>query len=167
MSATTNIQANTFEEVVIGTQTWMVQNYDFDGTYPDDDIDNITGYGKLYTWAEAMAIDVDGWHLPTYDEIATLVTYIGGANSGGYLKETGTTHWTTPNTGANNSTGFTAVGAGRSGLLFNTNTYFWTSSETVPGGTHSYALALYYDTNLAIITNIAKTDSISVRLIKD
>jgi len=54
-----------------------------------------------------------GWHVPSFDEFATLTTYLGGvAVAGGKLKETGTTHWTAPNTGATNETGFTALPGG-------------------------------------------------------
>jgi len=75
-----------FEEVVIGTQTWMKRNYDFGGTYPNSDEANVTGYGMLYTWAEACTIDYPGWHLPTQIELNTLQTYVGGTTGGGHLK---------------------------------------------------------------------------------
>lgn len=54
-----------------------------------------------------------GWHVPSDAEWTTLTTYLGGESAaGGKLKESGTTHWTTPNLGATNETGFTAFPGG-------------------------------------------------------
>ena len=56
------------------------------------------------------------WHIPTDAEWTTLTTYLGGESvAGGKLKETGLTHWITPNTGATNETGFTALPGGYRG----------------------------------------------------
>lgn len=52
-------------------------------------------------------------HVPTYAEFQTLVTELGGQSvAGGHLKEAGTVHWSDPNTGADNSSGFTAISGG-------------------------------------------------------
>jgi len=56
-----------------------------------------------------------GWHVPIQTDFETLVSYIGGYTHGGDLKETGTDSWLTPNTGATNTTGFTAKGSGYRG----------------------------------------------------
>ena len=79
--------------------------------------------GVLYNWPAAMAGSTSstanpsgiqgvcpaGWHLPSDDEWAQLIDYLGGASeAGGKLKESGTTHWSSPNEGATNETGFTA-----------------------------------------------------------
>ena len=54
-----------------------------------------------------------GWHVPTDAEWNTLFTYLGGVNNaGGLLKEIGTAHWYSPNVGARNSYGFTALPGG-------------------------------------------------------
>jgi len=57
-----------------------------------------------------------------------------GTNEGGNLKSTGTTQWTTPNTGATNSSGFTARPGGYCNYagpwqFMNTDAVFWSSSE--------------------------------------
>ena len=91
-------------------------------------------YGGLYQWDEMMqyvttegtqGICPDGWHLPTDAEWMTLeeevesstsvnwnTTGWRGTDAGGNLKETGTTYWLSPNTGATNSSGFTALPGG-------------------------------------------------------
>ena len=54
-----------------------------------------------------------GWHLPTDGELLMLSNYLGGDNiAGGKLKEAGTLHWNSPNTGATNETGFTGLPGG-------------------------------------------------------
>ncbi|MFA4942332.1 MAG: FISUMP domain-containing protein [Patescibacteria group bacterium] len=95
---------------------------------------NCTTYGALYQWDEAMqyteasgaqGICPTGWHIPTDTEQNTLDQYLndttcnasragtfGCSAAGSKLKEAGTSHWTAPNTGATNSSGFTALPAG-------------------------------------------------------
>jgi len=73
--------------------------------------------------------------VPTSAQFTTLQTYLGGAAvAGGKMKMTGLDYWNTLNTGADNSSGFTALGAGRrSGIdgtfsLINSTSYIWSSS---------------------------------------
>jgi uncharacterized protein (TIGR02145 family) len=77
---------------------------------------NDAEYGLLYNGyaiQNVANLAPEGWHIPTYEEINTLTAYLGGySTAGGTMKETGTTHWNSPNTGATNSSGFTSVGAG-------------------------------------------------------
>jgi uncharacterized protein (TIGR02145 family) len=95
--------------------------------YYDDNPANAETYGALYTWAAAMkgvASSISdpsrvqgacptGWHLPSHDEWQSLETYLGGSSvAGGKLKEAGTTHWLSPNVGATNESGFSAVPGG-------------------------------------------------------
>jgi uncharacterized protein (TIGR02145 family) len=123
----------------------------------DDDLANCTTYGGLYTWNEIMKYDTvvgikgicpEGWHIPTSVEFCDLINaadsgsfscnfgYFGN-DAGDNLRETGTTHWVAPNSGATNSSGFSALPAG----IFAYNTpagiydnigftgYFWTSKK--------------------------------------
>jgi len=109
---------------------------------------NSTTYGRLYNW---YAIDNNaatkvasnggknvcptGWHVPTYLEWIELTNYLGGLSvAGGKLKETGTTHWASPNTDATNETGFTALPGGcrEEYITFGyvgSHGYWWTPSE--------------------------------------
>lgn len=74
-------------------------------------------YGLLYNWyaaTDARNITSIGWHIPTQIENQTLITTLGGVLvAGGHLKEIGFVYWSSPNTGADNSSGFNQRGNGR------------------------------------------------------
>jgi uncharacterized protein (TIGR02145 family) len=106
--------------------------------YYNNDSANGAIYGKIYNWYAVAGIHdeaaltnlslrkqlaPEGWHIPTDTEWTTLVQYLDPSASGtsigsqsfiagGKLKETGTVHWTNPNTGSTNETGFTALPGG-------------------------------------------------------
>ncbi len=99
-----------------------------------DDEANCNVYGGLYQWAEMVqylngttntnswdpvptvnvtGICPPGWHLPSDEEWTTLTTLLGGESvAGGKMKEAGTSHWCSPNTGATNESGFTGLPGG-------------------------------------------------------
>ncbi len=114
----------------------------------DDNPENCNIYGGLYQWQEMMQYTVApgkqgicpmNWHLPTNGEWSALASNFGGPDlAGGKLKSTGTLEdgtglWHTPNAGATNEGGFTAIPGGyRSydGLFTNlgNNGWWWSSS---------------------------------------
>jgi uncharacterized protein (TIGR02145 family) len=145
--------------------------------------DNCAIYGGLYTWAEMMAYSTAtlvqgvcpvGWHIPTYPDWDTLVAYFGGyVIAGGKMKEPGYTHWLWPNTGADNSSLFMALGAGYPYGSFNNiniSTYFWSSySEFSPlYGPGAGGIVISYD-NLGVnqSSGFSMGLGFSVRCIKD
>jgi uncharacterized protein (TIGR02145 family) len=84
--------------------------------YYDNNLSNGTTYGKLYNWYavnDSRGLCPIGWHIPTDAEWTTLENHLGGWSvAGGALKSI--TGWGTSNTGATNSSGFTAIpGGGR------------------------------------------------------
>ena len=102
-------------------------------------------YGGLYQWDELMqyattpgvqGICPTGWHIPTDSEWTALTTFLGGESvAGGKMKEAGYVHWLSPNTGATNSSGFTALPGGNrysNGNFYDLSdfAYFWSSTET-------------------------------------
>ena len=79
-----------------------------------DDLMPIT-YGLLYNWyaVNTGLLAPTGWHVPTGTEMSTLITFLGGtAVAGGKVKQVGFAYWNSPNTGADNTSGFYARGAG-------------------------------------------------------
>lgn len=145
-------------------------------------------YGGLYQWDEAMqyvntpgtqGICPSGWHIPTDDEWKTLEMYLGmsqthadasgwrGTDEGGKLKAT--TDWQSPNTGATNSSGFTALPGGyRSGgsfyVVFQYG-HFWSSSSS--NGTNAWNRSLSYTNKQVARSTYYKTYGLSVRCVKD
>lgn len=108
-----NAAAQVAIDYLVNTYGWTINDLGIDAALPQ------AVYGRLYNWHAVTDPDFcpDGCHVPTLAEWQTLSDYLGGnAVSGGHLKETGTTHWYAPNTGADNSSGFTGLGSGNRGL---------------------------------------------------
>lgn len=131
-------------------------------------------YGLLYNWYAANGdIAPSGWHVPTRAEYQSLATYLGGNSiAGGKLKEAGITRWNTPNTGADNSSGFTGVGGGyRNGINGNFTSmkaYSGYITSTAIGGNYYFVFELKYDSNAS--TDNAATEfkfGSPIKLIKD
>ncbi len=107
-------------------------------TYYNNDASNNAVYGKLYNWyavADSRGLCPTGWHVPTVAEWTALSDHLGGSNvAGGKMKATGTQYWRSPNVGATNESGFTALPGGSrflggSFLDQGYYAYFWSSSE--------------------------------------
>jgi uncharacterized protein (TIGR02145 family) len=160
MKMTDPRDGKTYNTVQIGTQCWFAQNLNV-GTKINGNIEqtnnsiiekycyadlesNCDIYGGLYQWDEAMQYTTTpgvqgicpiGWHLPNDTEWTALTTFLGGESvGGGKMKEAGYAHWAAPNTGATNSSGFTALPGGYrydGGYFFNLTFHadFWSSSQ--------------------------------------
>jgi uncharacterized protein (TIGR02145 family) len=69
-----------YKTVVIGAQTWMAENlnYDAEGSKClDDNLANCDKYGRFYSWPTAMEVCPDNWHLPTNEEWDELSNFVG------------------------------------------------------------------------------------------
>jgi uncharacterized protein (TIGR02145 family) len=155
---------NTYDVIRIGTQLWTEPNLKTTKFNDGTSIPNITDaatwgsttgngycwynnngsnkdtYGALYNYHAVSSgkLCPSGWHVPTDDDWLTLKDFLGGENiAGGKLKETGTSHWTSPNTGASDDYDFTARPGGwrtSSGTFQNIGGYgyWWTSTFISP-----------------------------------
>jgi uncharacterized protein (TIGR02145 family) len=142
-------------------------------------------YGVLYNWPAAMngeassitnpsriqGVCPTGWHLPSDAEWTELTDYLGGNTvAGGKLKETGTTHWLSPNEGATNEIGFTALPGGG---LYNDGQFdnygevglWWSSTEADVNS--AYTRVMFDDLNLVTKAASYKELGASVRCIRD
>lgn len=130
-----------YEEVTIGSQTWMKKNWS--KAYPgskayDDDEGNVPIYGRLYSHDQAMSVDFcpNGYRMPTEADADELLAYLGGIMvAGEKLKEVGTDHWLTPNTGAVDSSGFRMLPGGKFDTAFDLLQemgFLWLADESEP-----------------------------------
>ena len=140
-------------------------------------------YGKLYNWfaVKLFQMDIDyynaanptkpwGWRMPTLTEFQTLSTYLGGnAVSGGKLKEAGLSRWRSPNTGADNSSGFSYLGGGRRtelGAFGNIGISGTSYNITSTDNQNSAVMYISSDSAYLNPANTLKRKGFSVRLIK-
>jgi uncharacterized protein (TIGR02145 family) len=152
--------------------------------YWNNEAVNLSAYGRLYNWYavdDARGLCPSGWHVPSDAEWMTMEMHLGmsalHANStglrssgsvGNKLKESGTAHWTS-NWGADNSSGFTALG---NGLRYSSGGfnyllyvgYFWSSSPS--GGNAWYRLLGSTSADVSRY-NTSQRDGFAVRCVGD
>lgn len=190
---------NNYPVVKIGSQLWMAENLKTVKFRNGDDIVNLTNnsdwsmfpiaawsnydnnvslgntYGKLYNWyavSDSRNIAPLGWHVASDEEWTLLTNELGGSNlAGNKLKESGVLRWNTPNTGANNESGFTAVAGGNRGsdngtfAEMGTGAFWWTA--TPQSNSYVYFRSVGYNSAGIGRSGSAKVNGLSVRCVKD
>ena len=192
-----DVDGNVYSTIIIGNQEWMAENLRVthysngeDIPYVTDPTDwtNLTSggycwvagnidykipYGALYNFYavdDSRSICPTGWHVPDVIERNVLETYLGGfLDAGGKMKTASS--WLSPNTGANNSSGFAGLPGGRreeTGTLYTNflaRGYWWTST-----GTNPQAYGFELDWNSASVGSVFSTSwrfGFSVRCLRD
>ena len=194
----TDIDGNVYHTVNIGTQVWMVENLEVTRYLNGDPLPNITDstewdnlttgaycdfdnntsntsvYGHLYNWYavnDSRNLCPSGWHVPTDNDWAILIDYLGGEEmAGGMLKETDTVFWHSPNTGATNKSGFTGLPGGcrRHDGPFHYGAYYgfwWTATEVDPQLV--WYRMLVHDSPGCFRNHYGKDYGLSVRCVRD
>ncbi len=197
----TDIDGNKYKTVVIGDQEWMAENLKttkyHDGTdisleeenkewiaittpaycWVSNDIANKDIFGALYNWQAVNTgkLCPKGWHVATDEEWTKLTDFLGGFDiAGGKMKATGIDFWNSPNTGASNESGFSALPGGyRYGYFWGSgdfyekglNGYFWTATEYTE--THSWTRTVNAERTKVYRSVFVKNNGFSVRCIKD
>jgi uncharacterized protein (TIGR02145 family) len=190
--------ADALPTIQIGTQKWMSKNLDVAFYRNGDPIPQVTDpaawaglttgawcyynndpiqgnkYGKLYNWYavnDPRGLAPQGWHIPSDAEWTTLEITLGGSSvAGGKMKEPGTLNWATPNTGADNSSGFAGLPGGfryDDGTFSSANStgVWWSATEFSPTGAWDRFLFLLFRT--VDRANNNKRYAFSVRCLRD
>jgi uncharacterized protein (TIGR02145 family) len=194
-----DIDGNVYHTITIGTQVWMAENLKTtkynDGTeipfivdtaavwyelnapgccWYNDDASTKDIIGVLYNWhaVNTGKLCPNGWHIPTDEEWTILTDFLGGEKvAGGKMKATGTELWSSPNTGANNSSGLTVFPAGfrgKTGFIphaVNSNALFW--SSTAFDDVDAWTRYLLFDSEAVGRNNGGKYHGFSIRCLKN
>jgi uncharacterized protein (TIGR02145 family)/uncharacterized repeat protein (TIGR02543 family) len=131
---TTRFNDNTMIPLVTDSGSWFNSSsaaycwYNNDPSYKNS-------WGAIYNFYAASSgkLAPTGWHVPTDAEWMALLNFYGGQTQAASdaLRETGTAHWSAPNTGATNSSGFSAVPTGTRSNPYNPGGFF--PDITIPG----------------------------------
>ena len=190
---------NIYNTIIIGTQLWMKENLKTTHLnnglviplvkdsiawknlkmpgycwYYNDALKYKNIYGALYNWYSVNTNHLcpTGWHVPTYVEWTTLITYLESDKSlaGRELKEIGTSHWLSPNKDVNNISGFTALPSGGrniDGMFWYIGNYgfWWSSTEDIT----SSAWSIFMSNLNSNVNSYSgdKSSGFSVRCLKD
>lgn len=142
--------------------------------YDNDKATYENPYGALYNWyaVNTGKLAPSGWRVPIGSDFTTLKSFLGVNTNSAKLKESGTTHWNTPNTGATDEYGFKALpGSNRD----NNGSFGVFGGIGVHGdfiqsdlsGLNAQANILWYDNLVMGVIQGDKTLGYSVRLIKN
>ncbi len=188
---TTKYNDGTTVPLVTDSDEWINLTTSAYCWFENDEATNKVTYGALYNWfvLDAAAnggknVCPVGWHVPSDAEFKQLEMNLGinqsdvdktewrGTDEGGKLKESGLTHWNSPNTGATNSSGFTALPGGYrggSGSFVGQGIYgiFWTSTESENDITYAWRRTLGSEKSEIYHFIFPKTHGLSVRCIMD
>lgn len=196
----TDIDGNAYQTVKIGTQTWMMENLKTtrynDGIaiqspnvnntqwmqlatgaycYCDNDTSNNATYGKWYNWyaVNSGKLAPTGWHVPSQAEWQILIDFLGGSSeAGGKMKSTSTL-WDSPNTGADNSSHFSALPSGGRYSGFDCGYVgkyapFWTSTENTGSSNAAFSVLINnQNKNANYSLSNSKVYGFAVRCVKD
>lgn len=130
-------------------------------------------YGALYNWPTVTSgkLCPAGWRVPSTNDVAKLMDYLGSSSvAGGLLKTTGTSQWQSPNAEATNEFGFNARPAGKrdyDGLFdfIGLEANWWTTTDY---STHTASyFYVQYNYGNAYQAYINKRTGLSVRCVKD
>ena len=193
----TDIDGNVYNIITIGEQVWMAENLKVTHYRNGDSVSHIIDdvqwvnsvsgaycnynnneiaytniFGRLYNWyslTDSRNIAPKGWHLPSDEEWAILITFLGGeAVAGDKLKEVGSNLWIDES--STNESGFTALPGGSrgdNGIFedFGDAGYWWSTTEH--SSTDAFGRGMYYFYSGVARGYRNKNAGFSVRCVRD
>jgi uncharacterized protein (TIGR02145 family) len=192
-----DIDDNIYQIITIGATTWMAENLATTKFSNGDAIDynfrwNSTSnhspeycfyknnspdyrkFGAYYNWFtvhDKRNVCPGGWHVPTHDEWWELYSNLGFDRSGGKMKTPGTSFWKSPNRGATNESGFSALPGGycnKDGFIgFGETGQWWSSTALFGNDDQAFQYVILYDDIKIAEMGLDKSDGINIRCIKD
>ena len=164
----------TYKTVKIGDQVWMAENLNYegvDGYCYNDSAEYCEEYGRLYTWVSARDACPTGWHLPTREDLDTLLSTVGGDSlAGNALKSFAGWNRAEDEGNGVDSYGFSGSPAGwmdLTGDYYQVGYFgrFWSISNR--SDKHAYTLHLKYNAESGSLDYTSKESAISVRCVKE
>jgi len=162
-----DIDGNEYATVEIGSQVWMAEPL-ATSSYSDG-----TAIPLVTSNTEWSNLTSPGYCFYNNDEATYGATYgalYNWSDQAGKLKEAGTVHWNSPNTGATNETGFTALPGGyrlSNGGYVNMGAWgHWWLPVQVDEDLAWYRYLSYDNTNITL-TQFNKKIGLSIRCIED
>lgn len=195
-TSVTDIDGNVYGVVKIGNQYWSTENlrcthYNDGTSIPtgltnsawsttttgayamyNDDPANKALYGNLYNWhaVNTGKLAPTGWHVPSKAEWDEMLGTLGGsAVAGGKMKSTSSV-WNSPNSGADNSSGFTALPSGYRGTgggysVLGNGAYWWQRDER--NTSQGDYISVSNDLPSTLSNGATKTFGYAIRIVKD
>lgn len=189
-SFTDSRDGRSYDVVKIGGLTWMAENLNFEaaGSFcPEGDSRNCKRLGRLYSWAEARFVCLDGWRLPTKEDFEALVAATSKdalqspSQSRAGLALKSRDGWFKKGNGTDDF-GFNALPAGYRGAVLKTDdgtvtegkfdgiggyAYFWSADEDSENPeSNAFYLFLSFSSDAASLNAFAKEDYRSVRCVR-
>jgi len=194
-------EGEVYETVVIGKQVWLKRNLNYAPIDSgaaiyfrcyEDNYANCKKYGRLYSWATAMALSDDcnklscanlmktphkgicpiGWHIPSNDDWNKLARYVDSAGAvGKHLKaKEGWNDYENASGNGEDTYGFSAlpggVGYTEEGFYNMGNSGYWWSSNEINNANASRR-GMYNNNDSISYYSYGKTLLLSVRCLKD
>jgi OOP family OmpA-OmpF porin len=191
---TTKYNDNTPIPAVSDSAKWMETSTPAYCWFKNDVSKYKNPYGALYNWHAVATgkLCPTGWHVPSDADWVALGKSIGPSEDtevdARKLKTTGTTYWKSPNQGATNASGFSAVATGsresfgrfnsdlmQTGILAHEDALWWSANDDPTTAAYTKdkkpsngnIFGVSYNNNGLAVGSYPKETGLSVRCVKD